>query len=41
MKALYHIKKGLIGYFTTEAEAEPIMKEIGGVFQWDNPIFDF
>lgn len=39
MKALYHYKLGLIGYFAIEQDAEPIMNEIGGVFQWENPHF--
>jgi hypothetical protein len=37
---LYHYKKGFLGSFEKESDAEQLMKEIGGVFQWNNPNFD-
>lgn len=37
---LFHYKQGLIGKFKNKADAEQMMKEIGGVFQWDDPNFE-
>lgn len=37
---LFHYKQGLIGKFKNKEDAEQMMKEMGGVFQWDDPNFE-
>jgi hypothetical protein len=37
---LYHYKLGYLGTFEKESDAQELMNELGGVFQWDNPDFN-
>jgi hypothetical protein len=37
LRKLYHYKCGLVGMFATEELGITFMRDLGGVFKWDEP----